>query len=137
MLHLHNTRRYEVPFESLTEQFPINHSVGWKSFPILIPPDACRTLQLMSYILCLQTFSQPKQAELLFHRVQPFFSLQGFFGFSERWGLCIHEVLEDTVLIRSWPFMCITTTLIRHPIDGLSEHPLIFHHHLHQLSWIW
>ena len=131
MLHLHDTRRNEMPFKSITEKIPIKHSVGWKSFPILIPPDACWALQLMSCILCLQTFSQPKQAELLFHRVQPFFSLKGFFSFCERWGLCVHEVLEATILVGRWPFLCITTTLICHPIDGLSEHPLIFHHHLH------
>ena len=126
-----------MPLESFTEEILVNHNVVLKSFPIQIPPDAYWTLQLMSCVLGLQTISRPKQAELLFHRIQPLFSLKGFLSFSERWGLRIHEVLEATVLVRSWPFMCIMTTLIGHPIDGLSEHPLIFHHHLHQLSWIW
>ena len=54
-----------MPLECFTEKIPVKHSVGWKSFPILIPPDACRSLQLVSCILRLQTFSQPKQAELL------------------------------------------------------------------------
>ena len=93
-----------MPFKSIMEKIPVKHRVGWKSFPILILPDVCWALQLMSCILCLQTLSQPKQTELLFHRVQPFFS------FSERWGLGIHEVLEATVLVRSRTFVCITTT---------------------------
>ena len=126
-----------MPFESFTEEILVNHNVVLKSFPIQIPPDAYWTLQLMSCVLGLQTISRPKQAELLFHRVQPLLSLKGFFSLSERWGLGIHEILETVILIRSWPILCIPTTLVCHLIDGFSEQPLIFHHHFHQLSWIW
>jgi len=66
---------------------------------MLVPPDASGTLQLMSCILSLQTVGQPEQAKLLFHRVQPFFSLKGFLSLLERWGLSIHEILEDVVLV--------------------------------------
>ena len=92
-----------MPFKSITEQILVKHSVGWKSFPILIPPDACRTLQLMSGILRLQTFSQPKQAELLFHRVQPFLSLKRFFSFSERWGFVSMKSLKLLYWLGSGP----------------------------------
>ena len=126
-----------MPHESLTEEVPVNHSIVRESLPMLVSPYTCRTLQLVSGILGLQTLGQLKQAELLFHCVLPLLSLKGFFSLSERWGLHIHEILEATVLIRSWPFLCMTTTLICHPVHGLSEHPLIFHHHFHQLSWIW
>jgi len=125
-----------MPLESFTKEIPVKHSVVWKSLPILIPQYTCRTLQLVSRILGLQTISQPKQAELLFHRVQPLLSLKGFFSLSERWGLSIHEIIEATVLVRCWPIRCIPTTLVCHPVDGFSEQPLIFHHHLHHLSWI-
>ena len=83
-----------MPLESFTEKIPVKHSVGWKSFLILIPLDACWSLQLVSCILSLQTRSQPKQAELLFHRVQPFLGLKGFFRLSKRWGLHIMKSLK-------------------------------------------
>ena len=137
MLHLHEPRRYEMPLESFMEEIPVNHSIVRKSLPILVPPDTRWSLQLMSYILGLQTICQPKQAELLLHHVQPLLSLKRFFSLSERWGPGIHEILETAVLIRCWPILCIPTTLVCHLIDGFSEQPLIFHHHLHQLSWIW
>jgi len=83
MLHLHDTRRYEMPLESFMEEIPFKHSIVRKGLPILIPPYAYRTLQLVSYILGLQTHGQPKQAELLFHRVQPLLRLKGFFSLSD------------------------------------------------------
>jgi len=33
-----------MPFESFTEEIPVNHGVFWKSLPMLIPPDTCWTL---------------------------------------------------------------------------------------------
>ena len=123
-----------MPLESFTEEILVNLSIGRKSLPILIPPDACWSLQLMRRILGLQTIGQLKQAELLLHCVQPLLSLEGFFSFSERWGLGIHEILEATVLIGCYPIWRISTTLVCHLVDGFSEQSLIFHHHLHQLT---
>ena len=117
-----------MPLESFTEEIPVNHSVVQKSHPILIPPDTRWTLQLMSCILGLQIISQPKQVELLFHRVQPFLCRKGFFSLSERWGLGIHEILETAVLIRCWPMLCIPTTLVCHLVNGLVDAKLICEH---------
>ena len=59
MLHFHDPKRYEMPLESFTEEILVNYSVIWKSLLMLILPNIRCTLQLMSCILGLQTFSQP------------------------------------------------------------------------------
>jgi hypothetical protein len=66
----------------------------------------------MCSIFYLQYLSQPQHTELVFHGVDPFFSVKWLYCFLEYWWSSVHEILEDVVQIRP-----IATTLIVFALD--------------------
>jgi hypothetical protein len=69
MLNSHQTKGNIMPPESFLELIPDNLNIGKQGIPIMTPPDACITLQLVGSILCLHAFSKPKQAKLLLNGI--------------------------------------------------------------------
>jgi hypothetical protein len=89
-----------MSLETFLELVPNNLNICREGGPMMVPPDTCKSLQLMSSIRCFHTFHQPDQVKPLFYGVQPFIGLKWFFCLLEDRRLCVHEVLETTILIR-------------------------------------
>jgi hypothetical protein len=135
MLDRHKARRNIMPPESLLELIPNNLNICREGDLVMIPSNTCESVQLMSSIWCLHTFSYPEQVKLLLYGVQPLISLKWFFCLSEdrRFGIC--EVLEATVLIQLGSLAGIAIITVGHLTHSLSQHALTFNNHLHKLSW--
>jgi hypothetical protein len=87
---------------------------------MMVPPNTCRSLQLMSIIRCFHTFSHPEQTKPLLYGAQPFIGLKWFFCLSEDRRLCVHEILDGTILILLRSLMNMATIMISHLAYCLS-----------------
>jgi hypothetical protein len=65
-----------MPPKSFLELILDNLNIGRQSIPMMTPPDAGRTQQLVGSLLCLHTFSKPKQAKLLLDGIQSFINMK-------------------------------------------------------------